>query len=428
MRFVVSRRLPKPPSVAPLRTILDVHPATRFKLDPTSEWTEEIVAELAELDAVEVLDLKGAYRGTAVDQPPDPRLYRLVAEAFPQAVLEDPDLVDPGTAEALEPHHERVSWDAVIHSVDEIEGLPFPPRWLNIKPSRFGSCSALFDTYDYCDAHGITMYGGGQFELSVGRGQIQTLASLFHADGPNDVAPLGYDGEAVEPGTPASPLAAERLNHGLSLGRRCTQAQLGVPCKALRMYVHRRVDPSERFRERRQRARRRKRLRRAGLATAMLALAAGIVLGASFFTRGGAAEAPVAAKHTIAVTKAKPRVPSEIRGVHMTMGLASIEGKLGEYLALRAYGLNTLELDVKDENGSVGFSSKELPQLAHDVGAASLHYDGRAAATAAEEAGVYLIGRVVAFADPTLAPGAVASSRCSGPMARSGTTRRGSPG
>ena len=86
------------------------------------------------------------------------------------------------------------------------------------------------------------------------------------------------------------------------------------------------------------------------------------------------------------------------------MGLASIEGKLGEYLALRAYGLNTLELDVKDENGTVGFSSRDLPQLAHDVGAASLNYDGRAVASAAEEAGVYLIGRVVTFADPTLGP------------------------
>ena len=115
-------------------------------------------------------------------------------------------------------------------------------------------------------------------------------------------------------------------------------------------------------------------------------------------------ESPVAAKQTTAVTKAKPRVPTEIRGVHLTMGLASIEGKLGEYLALRAYGLNTLELDVKDENGTVGFSSKELPRLAHDVGAASLNYDGRAVATSAEEAGVYLIGRVVAFADPTLGP------------------------
>jgi hypothetical protein len=170
------------------------------------------------------------------------------------------------------------------------------------------------------------------------------------------------------------------------------------------MYVHHRVDPSERFRERRQRARRRKRLRRAGLAAALLALAAGVVLGASFFTRGGDGGSAVVTKQAHAVTKPKPRVPKEIRGVHLTMGLASIEGKLGEYLALRAYGLNTLELDVKDENGTIGFSSKDLPQLAHDVGAVSLNYDGRAAATAAEEAGVYLIGRVVAFADPTLGP------------------------
>jgi hypothetical protein len=86
----------------------------------------------------------------------------------------------------------------------------------------------------------------------------------------------------------------------------------------------------------------------------------------------------------------------------MTMGLASVEGKLGEYLALRAYGLNTLELDVKDENGAIGFTSGQLPRLAGDVGAASLHYDGRATARAAEEAGVYLVGRVVTFADPTL--------------------------
>jgi hypothetical protein len=170
------------------------------------------------------------------------------------------------------------------------------------------------------------------------------------------------------------------------------------------MYVHRRVDPSERFRERRQRARRRKRLRRAGLATALLALAAGIVLGASFFTRGGEAHPPVVVKEASRKATPMPRVPDEIRGVHLTMGLASIEGKLGEYLALRGYGLNALELDVKDENGTVGFSSKDLPQLASDVGAASLHYDGRAAARAAEDAGVYLIGRVVAFADPTLAP------------------------
>ena len=169
------------------------------------------------------------------------------------------------------------------------------------------------------------------------------------------------------------------------------------------MYVHRRLDPNERFRERRRRARRNKRLRRALLAASLLAVAAGIVLGASFFTRGGDPRAPVAALKP-ADRISKPRVPQEIRGVHLTMGLASIEGKLGEYLALRAYGLNTLELDVKDENGSIGFSSNDLPRLAHDVGAASSSYDGRSAAGAAERAGVYLIGRVVAFADPTLGP------------------------
>jgi hypothetical protein len=214
VRFVVSRRLPDPPTVAPLRAILAVFPATRFKLDPTSDWTEEVVAELAALDAVEILDLKGAYRGTAVDQPPDPRLYRLVTEAFRNAVVEDPDLVDDGTRAVMEPHEARVSWDAVIHSVADVEALPFAPRWLNIKPSRFGSLAALFDTYDYCAENGIAAYRGGHSELAVGRGQIQQLASLFHADGPNDVAPLGYDGPEVEPGTPASPLPPRGLEIG----------------------------------------------------------------------------------------------------------------------------------------------------------------------------------------------------------------------
>ena len=36
---------------------------------------------------------------------------------------------------------------------------------------------------------GIQMYGGGMGELGVARGQIQLLASLFHPDAPNDVAP-----------------------------------------------------------------------------------------------------------------------------------------------------------------------------------------------------------------------------------------------
>jgi hypothetical protein len=106
----------------------------------------------------------------------------------------------------LEPHLDRLTWDFPIHSVDDVEALEHTPRCLNSKPSRFGSVERLFDFYDHCAARGIAVYGGGQFELGPGRGQIQHLASLFHADAPNDVAPKEYNDGAPRPGLPQSPL------------------------------------------------------------------------------------------------------------------------------------------------------------------------------------------------------------------------------
>ena len=100
-------------------------------------------------------------------------------EAFPDAWLEDPALT-PETEPLLEPHADRVTWDAVIHSVEDIEALRWPPRTVNVKPSRFGSVERLFAAYDYCDRKGIGAYGGGQWELAIGRGHIQLLAALFH--------------------------------------------------------------------------------------------------------------------------------------------------------------------------------------------------------------------------------------------------------
>jgi hypothetical protein len=50
------------------------------------------------------------------------------------------------------------------------------------------------------------MYAGGQFELGVGRAQIQALASLFYPDGPNDCAPAAYNAPEPSAGLPASPL------------------------------------------------------------------------------------------------------------------------------------------------------------------------------------------------------------------------------
>ena len=156
---------------------------------------------------VRVLDLKGQYHGTVVDQPPDPRLYSSVVQFFPEAIIEDPALTDD-TREALHGAEGRLSWDAPIHSVADVEGLSFSPRTLNVKPSRFGFLRELFEFYDYCAAREIGLYGGGMFELGPGRGQIQHLASLFNADAPNDVAPGGYNEREPRPGLPSSPLPA----------------------------------------------------------------------------------------------------------------------------------------------------------------------------------------------------------------------------
>ena len=108
--------------------MLELYPGTRFKLDPTNTWTPELIAELVETGAVDSLDLKGKYKGTPVDVDTDPELYRLVAESFPDAWLEDPDLDDADADKVLEPHRDRITWDAPIHSIADIEALPFPPE------------------------------------------------------------------------------------------------------------------------------------------------------------------------------------------------------------------------------------------------------------------------------------------------------------
>jgi L-alanine-DL-glutamate epimerase-like enolase superfamily enzyme len=189
-----------------LLRVLERYPGTRFKLDPTNGWTPELIAELVETGAVDSLDLKGRYKGTPVDVETDPELYRAVAEAFPDAWLEDPDLDSAEAMAVLEPYRDRVTWDAPIHSVADIEALPFPPKTVNVKPSRFGPLERLFAAYDYCEAHDIGAYGGGQSELGVGRDQIQYLAALMHPDTPNDTAPKEFNLPEPPAGLPASPI------------------------------------------------------------------------------------------------------------------------------------------------------------------------------------------------------------------------------
>ena len=172
------------------------------------------------------------------------------------------------------------------------------------------------------------------------------------------------------------------------------------------------VDPNERFRSRRRQARRRRAIRRTGALAVVALAAAGTTLGARFLTERDAHVAGAGGGQTPttqaapAQPKPQPRpYPAEIRGVHVTMALASVPGKIDEYLSLTKNGLNALELDVKDENGEVGFRKPKVA-LAREVDAAKDYYDPVEVAQKAHAAGVYLIGRIVCFEDPTLTQGA----------------------
>jgi len=209
VRFVVSTRLAEDegtPSTDRVDHWLDVDPGMEFKLDPTPAWDADVVAHLADTDAVRVVDLKALYEDSQVETPAEPEFYRRIVTGFPDAVVEDPGVTEE-TRSVFDGHENRVSWDYPITGVESVEALPFDPEWLNCKPSRFGTVESLLDFLAYCERNGISLYGGGQFELDVGRGQIQLLASLCYPDGPNDVAPGGYNAPEPQAGLPSSPLS-----------------------------------------------------------------------------------------------------------------------------------------------------------------------------------------------------------------------------
>jgi len=214
VEFVVSTRLGDPPTTDRVERFLDFDSTHEFKLDPTPDWSSDLIGTLADTGAVRILDLKGHYEGTDVDGVADPELYESLLEAFPDAILEDPALTD-ATRPLLDGEEDRVSWDAPITDVASIEALPYEPNWLNVKPSRFGTVETLLDAIEYCQERDIRCYGGGQFELDVGREHLHTFASLCYPDAPNDVAPSGYNAPEPGPGLPSSPLDPPETPAGL---------------------------------------------------------------------------------------------------------------------------------------------------------------------------------------------------------------------
>ena len=175
-------------------------------------WTPEIVEALLGTGAVHTIDFKGQYELQVEDAKALAALYELLIEAFPDALLEDPhDL--PEITPLVEPHAARVSYDAPIHTVADLDAVPSPPG--PSTSSRAGSASSAISSSSTPPARtrGLAMYGGGMGELGVARGQIQLLAVALPPRRAQRHRPARLQRARPRrraPGQPAGPAARQR--------------------------------------------------------------------------------------------------------------------------------------------------------------------------------------------------------------------------
>ena len=219
--FVCSKRLAgpdEPSDLQPLLTVLERYPTLRFKLDPQPDWDAALIERLLATGAVDSLDFKGLYEGTAVDTPADPEYYLRIAEGFPDAWLEDPQAHARdrrGARAPPRPHHlgradpfgRRHRRAVVPPTHGERQAVP-----------RSGPCATSSTPTTPAPSAGSACTAAGSSSSARAAGSIQYLASLFHPDGPNDVAPTGYNEPLPPDGLPASPLAVAAHDLGMRWG------------------------------------------------------------------------------------------------------------------------------------------------------------------------------------------------------------------
>ena len=203
--FVNSFGLGDPPDIDKVANRRAMYPTVGFKLDVAPSWTQEIMDRIVAIEGVATIDFKGQYGLEVEDETALLAMYERTLATFDKVVFEDPHDY-PAVLALLAPIADRVSYDAPITSVESIGATPIKVRIVNIKPCRVGRLQELSRVYAHCESAGIQMYNGGMGELGVGRGQAQLLASLFHPDAPNDIAPPDYNLEDPPPGLPPSPL------------------------------------------------------------------------------------------------------------------------------------------------------------------------------------------------------------------------------
>jgi hypothetical protein len=91
-----------------------------------------------------------------------------------------------------------------------------------------------------------------------------------------------------------------------------------------------------------------------------------------------------------------------MRAVHMSaMGWTSATLREPVLRMAAEKRIDTVQLDIKDENGEIGYLS-QVP-LATEIGATRDHYDAKAVVDELHATGLRVVGRLVAFRDPILA-------------------------
>ena len=156
--------------------------------------------------AVDVIDFKGRYGLPVEDEFALLAMYEAVLDRFDGVILEDPH--DRPDVAAL---HRAARGARLVRRADRDRrrhrgGRRSAPG--SSTSSRRGSaaCARCSTSTRTARRNGVRMYGGGMGELGIARGQIELLASLFHPDGPNDVAPSAYNLPDLPAGLPESPL------------------------------------------------------------------------------------------------------------------------------------------------------------------------------------------------------------------------------
>lgn len=207
VQVALSMGLGDPPSAEVIARWLEQQPDLRFKLDVSMAWSEQLLRDLAaHAGAIAAVDFKALYSGDWIDNDYPPAMYERVARDLPDALLEDARL-DADSGDALDEHGlVRLTWDYPITEPGDVPGLAgstasfsdLRPCAINIKPSRFGSIERLLQTIDTCDRERIPCYAGGQFELGIGRTQVQSIASICFPSAPNDCAPVAFHGASPD--------------------------------------------------------------------------------------------------------------------------------------------------------------------------------------------------------------------------------------